>query len=307
MKVTKTEYLNQQRRIVAAITTDSWQNIPHVTYMYEPDVTEFFAEYKKLNVNRTKETKITLNTLMMKVIAEGLIVAPEMNAHLSYRHKFIYGKIEQLADVNPSIPVILPTGQMMTMTIPKVNEKNLDEIGDSIKDMQRRANNSNIEQALFEGSFATTMKYLKQGKVFQTLTRLGGTKIGKCKVDTLLKGKAKKEYLSIPKTERLHAGDISVGSTTISNLGSLYLGQKGAAALLEIIPPQVCAFSVGAILEKPVVVTNENGEKEIAIRQVLPICIAFDHRALDFGEVVPFLKRLDDIFANPQQIQEWTK
>ena len=30
---------------------------------------------------------------------------------------------------------------------------------------------------------------------------------------------------------------------------------------------------------------------KIEIRQILPICIAFDHRALDFGEIAPFMKR----------------
>ena len=38
---------------------------------------------------------------------------------------------------------------------------------------------------------------------------------------------------------------------------------------------------------------------------MLPICIAFDHRALDFGDIVPFLKRLDDIFENPKVIHTW--
>ena len=31
----------------------------------------------------------------------------------------------------------------------------------------------------------------------------------------------------------------------------------------------------------------------------LPICLAFDHRALDFGEIIPFIKKLDSIFENP--------
>ena len=75
--------------------------------------------------------------------------------------------------------------------------------------------------------------------------------------------------------------------------------------ILEIIPPQVCAFGVGAVQDRPVVVTDENGNKSIEVRQVLPICMAFDHRALDFGEAVPFMKRLDDIFANPEQIHTW--
>ena len=117
--------------------------------------------------------------------------------------------------------------------------------------------------------------------------------------------KAKKEYESIPTTDRITKRDIEQGTVTISNIGSLYRGQKGNVGLLEIIPPQVSAFGVGAVQDRPVVVTDEKGNKAIEIRQVLPICIAFDHRALDFGEAVPFIKRLDDIFANPEQIHSW--
>ena len=50
---------------------------------------------------------------------------------------------------------------------------------------------------------------------------------------------------------------------------------------------------------------NEKGEKDIIIRKILPICIAFDHRALDFGETVPFQQRLNDIFAHPEEINTW--
>ena len=45
-KILKTEHFGIQRKIVANMTTESWQNIPHVTYTYEPDVTEFMIEYK---------------------------------------------------------------------------------------------------------------------------------------------------------------------------------------------------------------------------------------------------------------------
>ena len=47
--VIKTEHFGIQRKIVANMTTESWQNIPHVTYTYEPDVTEFMEQYKLLN------------------------------------------------------------------------------------------------------------------------------------------------------------------------------------------------------------------------------------------------------------------
>ena len=54
-----------------------------------------------------------------------------------------------------------------------------------------------------------------------------------------------------------------------------------------------------------VVVTDENGNDKIEIRLVLPITIAIDHRALDYGDVVPFMRKLDEIFDNPAIIQSW--
>ncbi|EPB8196005.1 2-oxo acid dehydrogenase subunit E2 [Clostridium perfringens] len=85
---------------------------------------------------------------------------------------------------------------------------------------------------------------------------------------------------------------LEIGTITISNIGSTYREQRGAIALLDIIPPQVCVIGFCAILEKPGVYIDENGEKTIGIRKVLPICLAFDHRALDFGEIIPFIKKI---------------
>ncbi|MEG2720099.1 MAG: 2-oxo acid dehydrogenase subunit E2, partial [Oscillospiraceae bacterium] len=155
-----------------------------------------------------------------------------------------------------------------------------------------------------EVSMDNTITALKKGHIFQVLGRLLGAKVGACKVKTL-SGKARKEYFAIPATERLTKNDIEQGTVTISNLGSVYKEQRGAVALLEIIPPQVSAFGVGAVQDKPVVITDSLGNKTIEIRQVLPICIAFDHRAFDFGEVVPFIKKLDFIFENPSIMHTW--
>ncbi|MDO4381101.1 MAG: 2-oxo acid dehydrogenase subunit E2, partial [Clostridia bacterium] len=102
MTVTNTEYFGIQRKIVANMTTESWQNIPHVTYMYEPDVTSFFKEFKKLNKNRTGDEKITFNTLMLKVISEGLKAAPIMNSHIEFDRKLVRGRIDTFSEINIS-------------------------------------------------------------------------------------------------------------------------------------------------------------------------------------------------------------
>lgn len=305
-KISKTEHFGIQRKIVANMTTESWQNIPHVTYTYEPDVTEFMIEYRRLNDDATPETKITINTLMLKVIVEGLKACPAMNAHIEFDRKYVRGVINTLEEINISLPMVLPNGEMMTINLHNFENKNLDEMVDYIKDVNRRIEKTDLNEVMFDVSMDNTITGLKQGKIKQTLQRVIGSKTGKHKVKTL-SGKAKSEYYKIPETDRLTKHDIEQGSITISNIGSVYRNQRGAAALIEIIPPQVCAIAVGAIQDKPVVVVNENDEKEIAIRQVLPLTIVFDHRALDFGDIVPFIKCLDGIFEEPEIIHTWKK
>lgn len=304
LNVTNVEHFGIQRKMVSAITTESWETIPHVSYMYEPTVTEFFKEFKKLNANRTEADKITFNTLMLRVIVEGLKAAPHMNAHISYNKNYIQGTIKTFENINISMTTILPNGEMMTTNLRDFQNKNLDDMTRYIADLRLRAEQSNLTEAMFQVSYNKTINTIKSGKLLEASRRILGAKIGKCKVNTL-SGKAKKEYNAIPVTERLGDKDIEQGTVTVSNIGSLYLQQKGALALLEIIPPQVSAFAIGAVMDKPVITENPLGKKEVGIGKVLPICIAFDHRALDFGDIIPFIKRLDEIFENPQVIHQW--
>lgn len=300
MKTIKTEHFGIQRKIVANMTSDSWREIPHVSYMYEADVTELYDLYKEMN--REYDTKITLNTLVLKIITEGLKAAPEMNAHIKFNRRLVRGEINTFEDINISMPTILPNGKMMTVNLRNFESRDLDDMTAYINDVMRRAENTNLDEAMFSVSLNDSLKGLRQGHILKTIYRLIGSKTGKHKVRTL-SGKEKREYESIPETERLTAYDLEQGTVTVSNIGSTYLGQKGAMALLEIVPPQVCAFGVGAVQKKPVVTEND----EIEIRRILPVCIAFDHRALDFGDIVPFMKKLDEIFANPEVIFSWRK
>ncbi len=302
--VIKTEHFGIQRKIVANMTTESWQNIPHVTYTYEPDVTEFMEQYRRLNEGVEKENKVTVNTLVLKVIVEGLKACPEMNAHIDFDRKYVRGVIHTLRNIDISMPMVLPTGEMMTINLHNFENKNLDEMVAYLKDVNRRMANTDLNEVMFDVSLDNTLTGLRQGKVMQTLNRLIGSKTGKHKVKTL-RGREKREYNKIPESDRLTRHDIEQGTITVSNIGSVYREQRGAAALIEIIPPQVTAIAVGAVQDKPVVIVNENDEKEIAIREVLPFTIVFDHRALDFADIVPFIKKLDSIFEEPEIMFSW--
>ena len=50
---------------------------------------------------------------------------------------------------------------------------------------------------------------------------------------------------------------------------------------------------------------SAQGNDTIAVRQILPITIAMDHRALDYGDIIPFMRKLDEIFANAEVLKQW--
>jgi pyruvate dehydrogenase E2 component (dihydrolipoamide acetyltransferase) len=87
-------------------------------------------------------------------------------------------------------------------------------------------------------------------------------------------------------TEKTRQRKISIeelqgGTFTISNQGSI-----GGSHFTPIIyAPQVAILGVGQGQAKPVAV-----EGKIAVRTILPLCLAYDHRVLDGADAVRFLK-----------------
>lgn len=288
------------RKIVSNMTSESWETIPHGIITYEPECTKFLQIVKEINKNATKETKLTINTIMLRVIVEGLKACPALNAHIEFNRNLVRGKVTEFKEINISMPMMLNTGEMMTVNMHNMHNKTITQMQDSIKDKVRRANNSDMNEVMFEVSLDNTLNGLKDLKIAQTINRLIGSKTGKHRVHTL-HGEAKKNYYAIPEKDRLTKHDIEQGTITISNLGSIYREWNGICTILEIIPPQVAAIAIGSAQKTPVV--DENGNVTAGCK--MPLTLAFDHRALDMGDVVPFMKKLDEIFANPEVIKEW--
>lgn len=299
-KVIRQEHFGIARKIVSNMTAESWETIPHAVISYEPEITEFLEVIKEINKDKTKETRLTINTVMLRVIVEGIKACPAINSHIKFNRKLVRGEVTTFENIDISMPMILKTGEMMTINMHGMENKSISQMRDAIADSARRANNSDLNEVMFEVSLDNTLTGLKQGKVLQAVNRLIGSKTGKHKVKTL-KGKAKKEYYAIPETERLTKHDIEQGTITVSNLGSVCRDWKGICTLLEIIPPQVCAIAIGASQLEPI--ADDDGTVRTGYK--LPLTIAFDHRALDMGDVTPFIERLNEIFAHPQIIREW--
>lgn len=291
-----------QRKIVANMTTESWQNIPHVSYLYEPDVTDFLAKFKKFQNECGYEVKPTFNAVLLKAIAEAIEVDPVINAHIHYERGLVRGKVTVFDNIDISVPWTLPDGNMMTITMKDMGNKTLKEIAEYQADINRRLEKTNLTEALYSVSFHDTVDKLKKGHILKAIKRLYGANTNPKHKIKLLKGAEKKAYNAIPETERITRNDLKQGTITVSNIGADSRGLAGECAMLMVIPPQICAIGIGALQRRPVVVKNENGEEEIVIRTILPMNICFDHRALDFGEVRPFLTKMQEIFENPEMI-----
>lgn len=298
--VIRDQHFGIARKIVSNMTAESWETIPHAVISYEPEVTEFLKVMKDINKDATPETKLTINTIMLRVIVEGLKACPIMNSHIEFNRKLVRGNVKTFKEIDISMPMVLKTGEMMTINMHDMHDKTMSQMRDAIADSVRRANNSDMNEVMFEVSLDNTLQGLKKGKIAQTINRLVGSKTGKHKVKTLT-GKAKKEYYSIPVTDRLTKHDIEQGTITVSNLGSVCRNWNGICTLLEIIPPQVCAIAIGATQLVPI--AEQDGTIRTGYR--LPFTIAFDHRALDMGDITPFVNKLNEIFDNPDIIREW--
>ncbi len=292
------------RKIVAHMTAESWEQIPHASFLYEPDVTEFINEYKVLKNRNLPDNNITFNSIMLKVIIESLKAAPHLNAYLKYNRKNSRGTIDVIDEINISMPCKVDEENTITINVQNTNDKKLTELNDQVADLRRRAANTHLDELYYRVAFRQSMEDLREFKLLMVIRRLFAGRVGKDKVHPL-SGKEKAEYYKIPESDRLTINDVRQGILVVSNIGSLVKTSRVSTALLEIIPPQVVAIAINAAQEKPGVVTAANGEKSIEPRMFMPICIALDHRAFDFNDMVPFIEKLDEIFADPRIIHNW--
>ncbi|MGN0547658.1 MAG: 2-oxo acid dehydrogenase subunit E2 [Acutalibacteraceae bacterium] len=304
MKETKVTNFGIQRKIVANMTSESWETIPHISYIYEPEVSKFLEVVKELNASGKFPVKITINTIMLKALSEAFKAAPHLNAHIKFNRKLVRGTITEYDEIHASMTWILPNGEMMTINLHDIGNKSLVELTEYIADVGRRIGNTDLNEVMFSVSMQDTLEKLKRGHLLNAIYRLIGSKTGKNKVKTL-SGQAKKDYYSIPEKDRLTKYDIKQGTVTISNIGSVTRGIPGRVSLLSIIPPQIFVACIGSVTKRPVVKQDENGNDYVTVGQEMPIDLVFDHRALDFGDLVPFIQRLEDIFRNPEQMYNW--
>ncbi|MEN9710937.1 MAG: hypothetical protein RL441_929, partial [Actinomycetota bacterium] len=90
------------------------------------------------------------------------------------------------------------------------------------------------------------------------------------------------------RTGQVAPDELSGGTFTLTNTGS-----RGALFDTPIInQPQVAILGLGAIVKRPVVVTDAEGRDSIAVRHMVYLSLTYDHRIVDGADAARYLVAL---------------
>ena len=297
----KIEYFNNiKRRMNGYVLTENQRNQPQAGYCYEIDVTDMWEEYKKL-----KETcgyKLSFNTIIMKAMVEGLKAAPRLNAHIDFDHFRCCGTLTIKKHIDVSMPVMLDSGDTFPVKICNCEERNLQSLQEEINVMTQKMKNTDIDGVLFDLVIQRTVGFLLKGQIKKTVAQSVAGIVGKHKIGTF-GGFFKKNATDGEKGLKYY--HLNEGTVCFSNWAGLYEGLRGFETTSPLLYPQVFMMGVGGFIEKNFAFKNEKGEVDVKTRKMLPVTLTFDHRIGAFNDVIPFMKRMDEVFENPQEIHTW--
>ncbi|TCI99710.1 2-oxoglutarate dehydrogenase, E2 component, dihydrolipoamide succinyltransferase [Aeromicrobium sp. IC_218] len=96
------------------------------------------------------------------------------------------------------------------------------------------------------------------------------------------------------RTNKITPDELSGGTFSITNLGS-----NGALFDTPIInQPQVAILGVGAVVKRPVVITDAHGGESIAVRHMAYLSLTYDHRIIDGADAGRFLTTVKERLQN---------
>ncbi len=295
----KVEYFNLKSRVSGYILTKAQRNSPTCGYNYEADITKLWEEFGKLKENCGYE--ISFNTLMMRILVEGLKAAPKLNSHIEFNTTSSCGTLIMKKHIDVAMPVLLENGETFPIKVRETENKTLKELSEQITELLERLKNTNVDKVMFDVITQRTVGLLLKGDIKATVAQTFTGYVGKHKV-----AKLKGLFHPAPRDgSMLFMNELNEGTVCMTNWGVLYDGLNGNVTFTPLLYPQVFLFAMGVVKDTDYAFRNEKGEVDIATKKTLPITLMFDHRIGAFNDVMPFIKKLDEIFQNPEIINEW--
>lgn len=293
------EYFSLRNRVSGYVLTKAQKNIPTCGYNYEADITKFWEEFQ--NLKKTCGYSLSFNTVMIKVLSEGLKASPKLNAHIKYNSTSSCGTLIMKKHIDVAMPVVLENGETFPLKVRETENKSLKELSEQIDDLLLRLKNTDIDKVLFEVIAQRTIGLMLNGAIIPTIAQTVTGYVGKHKVAKI------KDHFFHNKRDGsiLLMEELNEGSVCLTNWGPLYEGLSGNVTYTPLLYPQTFLMAMGSARDTDYAFKNEQGVVDIATKKLLPITLMFDHRIGAFNDVMPFIKKLDEIFQNPEIIRNW--
>jgi pyruvate dehydrogenase E2 component (dihydrolipoamide acetyltransferase) len=232
------------------------------------DVTElekFIAEKRKQGVKTTLTYILTL--IVGRAIRQEV---PELNTYVRR------GKIIQRKQVDATVSVLLPGGQMGSVNVENADILTISELSDEITAKIRQSRKGDESDAMQSKNILSSVPWPFRNwlfRLYRTITISWG--------------------LSLP---YLGLSPNSFGSYVISNIGSLGL-DTGYGSLLPSSNVSV-VFIIGNVIKKPVIVNDE-----IVVRKIMVLSATLDHRVVDGSHGGRLFRVIKYFVKNPHLLE----
>jgi len=231
----------------------------------ELDVTEL---EKYVAQKRKEGVKTTLTYLITLIIGRAIRqTVPQLNTYVKR------GKIVQREQVDATVSVLLPGGQMGSVKVENADQLTTAEISQEIGNNIASSRKGNENDTMQSKSFLAKLPWPFRNwffKIYQTITIHWG--------------------ISLP---GLGLDSNSFGSYIVSNIGTVGL-DTGYGSLLPSSNISF-VFILGTVNKKPVVVDDE-----IVIRKVMLLSSTLDHRVVDGSHGGTLFRFIKQIAKNPE-------
>jgi len=230
-------------------------------------------------VTPVAEDRVEQMSVMRKKIAEHMTLSRRTSAHVTTVYEIDMTRIARLRDqhkrafqerVGTKLTFMPFIFQAVTTAIRKFPIFNTQVSGDQI--IYKRDINLGMAVALDWGLIVPVIKRADD---------LSISGLARAANDLAERARAK----------QLKPDEVAGGTFTITNPG-VFGGLFGTPIINQ---PQVAILGVGAIEKRPKVITSEEGDDYIAIRQMAYFALTFDHRIIDGSDAERFLGYVKEI------------
>ncbi len=300
------EYMSIRDRLTSNVLVNSQRDIPGTACNYDADVTALWEEFDKLK--STCGYTITFNTLMLKILVEGLKAAPRLNAHFEYNHRSTSGRLIIKKHIDVALAVCLDTGETFQVKVKHLEDKSLKETAFEAEEVKRKLLNTNLKRVMFKVGGQRMLGLASKGKLISTVSQFRSAYFGKAKIAKFSK-LFKKKYRTVNTSGKPYDGlkidDFTEGTVCFTNWGTLYDRLDVNITYIPPLYPQVFLFATGRVTDREYVYRDENGALQLGTKKILPLTLVFDHKIGGANDIVPFIKKLDEIFNSPEIIHSW--